>query len=236
MMPAFRYAAPILETFPTVVGGVLVGSVRVDGPSDDLTARYINEQQQVIKRIGDTPLSAIGSLAAWRAAFRKFNVDPTKYRSAAEALLRRLTKKGDIPSINPLVDIGNLISIRYGLPVAIFDVSSLQGDTLTVQFATGKEQFTNLGADAPEHPETGEVIFADEAGAVFARRWCWRQSNASAANTNTTNVIVTVEAHHEEGLADVDRASEDLHELLSTYANFVGESGTVSVRSPSFPA
>ena len=39
-------------------------------------------------------------------------------RSAAEALLRRLTKQGSIPSINTLVDIGNLVSIRYALPVA----------------------------------------------------------------------------------------------------------------------
>ena len=28
---------------------------------------------------------------------------------------------GDIPSINTLVDIGNLVSIRYVLPIAIVD-------------------------------------------------------------------------------------------------------------------
>ncbi len=85
----------------------------------------LDEQQGTLRRIGDTPLSQIPSLVAWRAVFRSFGVDPTQYRSAAEALLRRLTKKGDIPSINLLVDLGNLVSIRYALPVAVFDTSSL---------------------------------------------------------------------------------------------------------------
>ena len=75
----------------------------------------------MLARIGETPLSELPTLAAWRRAFRAFGVDPTAYRSAAEALLRRLTKQGSIPSINALVDIGNLVAIRYGLPVAMFD-------------------------------------------------------------------------------------------------------------------
>jgi DNA/RNA-binding domain of Phe-tRNA-synthetase-like protein len=63
-----------------------------------LEAAYRAEQQAVIARIGSRPLSEIESLAAWRSAFRAFGVEPTQYRSAAEALLRRLTKKGDIPA------------------------------------------------------------------------------------------------------------------------------------------
>ena len=45
----------------------------------------------------------------------------------ALALLRRLTKKGDIPSINAVVDICNLVSIRYALPVAAFDLAAITG-------------------------------------------------------------------------------------------------------------
>ena len=78
-------------------------------------------------RIGETPLSQIPSLAAWRSVFRGFGLDPTQYRGAAEALLRRLTKKGEIPSVNTLVDIGNLVSIRYALPVALFDLRATTG-------------------------------------------------------------------------------------------------------------
>jgi DNA/RNA-binding domain of Phe-tRNA-synthetase-like protein len=136
-MILFQYAQPILQTFPNLTGGVIVGhDLRAESTPPALTAAYQAEQQAAIARIGDTPLSEIPSLAGWRTAFRGFGVDPTQYRSAAEALLRRLTKKGDIPSINLLVDIGNLVSIRYGLPVAILDLNHLK-PPITVQFATG---------------------------------------------------------------------------------------------------
>jgi DNA/RNA-binding domain of Phe-tRNA-synthetase-like protein len=149
--------------------------------------------------------------------FRSFGVDPTQIRSACEALLRRLTKQGDIPSINMLVDIGNLVSIRYGIPVAVVDLRSAQG-AITVHFAEGDEHFTNLGTTEVVQPDKGEVIFSDEAKLVFARRWCWRQSDQSAAREDTQNVAVTVEAHHQNAKADVEAAVRDLLALLQTYA------------------
>ena len=151
-MALFQYDPEIVERYPSIVGGVLVADGVRNGPSPaELVAAFEAEQRAVLARLGDTPLSEVPSLAAWRRAFRGFGVDPTAYRSAAEALLRRLTKQGSIPSINTLVDIGNLVSIRYGLPVAVFDRASVAGG-LTVRLATGDESFTDLGSGAVEHP------------------------------------------------------------------------------------
>ncbi len=218
-MSTFRYDKEILARYPTTVGGVILAQGITNEPtSESLKAAYQAEQQAVIQRIGSTPLSQIASLSAWRSVFRSFGIDPTQYRSAAEALLRRLTKKGDIPSINTLVDIGNLISIRYALPVAVFDTQTLQG-AVTVHFAKGTERYTTLGQDEVEHPEVGEVVFSDETELVIARRWCWRQSEESAAQATTTNAIITIEAHHTEGKHDVQAALSDILELLRKYAN-----------------
>jgi DNA/RNA-binding domain of Phe-tRNA-synthetase-like protein len=214
----FQYHPDLVGRFPDVVGGVIVADGLKNGPtSQELQAEYSAEQQAVIARIGQKPLSEIESLAAWRGAFRGFGIDPTQYRSACEALLRRLTKQGNIPSINMLVDIGNLISIRYALPVAVFDTRAVQG-VITVRFADGSESFTPLGATDPEHPEPGEVIFADDNQLVIARRWCWRQSDGSASRETTTNAVITVEAHHKSGHADVQSAVDDLVNLLGKYA------------------
>ena len=217
-MNIFRYHPDILARYPNVVGGAILAQDMSNGPTpDSLHAAFQAEQRATLQRIGDTPLSQIESLAAWRNAFRGFDVDPTQYRSAAEALLRRLTKKGDIPSINLLVDLGNLVSIRYALPVAVFDTSALQG-TVTVHFAGGTERYTTLGQAEVEHPQPGEVVFSDETRLVIARRWCWRQSEQSAAQPATTNAIITVEAHHAGGHRDIEAALNDLLELLRKYA------------------
>src|SRR5438105_13430982 len=218
VMNIFQYHPDILTRYPTVVGGAILVRDVTNGPTPvSLLTAYQAEQQATLQRIGNTPLSQIASLAAWRTALRGFGVEPTQYRSAAEALLRRLTKKGDIPSINTLVDIGNLVSIRYALPVAVFDTRTLQGP-VTVHFANGTERYTTLGQEEVEHPEPGEVVFSDETGLVIARRWCWRQSEQSAAKPVTTNAIITVEAHHAGGHRDIEAALNDLLELLRKYA------------------
>lgn len=214
----FQYDAAILEQFPNTVGGVIIAKRMKNHASDDaLLHIYEKEQKQVIERIGDTPLSELASLSAWRRTFSEFGVNPTRTRSATEALLRRLTKKDNIPSINALVDIGNLVSIRYGLPVAFFDTRALTG-SLTVKFSNGTERFTELGSDEIKHPDEGEVIFADETDLVFARRWCWRQSSQSAAQLETTNAIIVVEAQHDNAYHDIEQAQLDLLDLLEQFA------------------
>ena len=126
-MASFQYDASIIENYPNLAAAVIVAQGMTNAPTPDkLCNLYLDEQAAVKARIGTTPLSELPTLSAWRRAISAFGVSPTKYRSAAESLLRRLTKKGDIPSINTLVDIGNLASIRYGLPVAIFDTRQIK--------------------------------------------------------------------------------------------------------------
>ncbi len=213
-MGGFGYDPSVLERFPSTIGGVIHAVGLDNGPSDSsLRDAFLAEQARVKDEIGDTPLSEIPSLAAWRRTFSGFGVKPTQYRSAPEALLRRLTKQGDIPSINRLVDIANLVSIRHRLPVAVFDQVTVTGVT-TVRFATGTERFTDLGSESESPPEPGEVVFVDEAGLVSARRWCWRQSAQSAAGPDTIEAVITVEAQHEGGLTEIADAVSEMSELL----------------------
>ena len=216
-MIRFQYDPEILKRFPNLAGGAMFGMKLTNGPAPErLQQAYLAEQRRVLEKIGATPLSEIETLAGWRGAFRLFGVDPTQYRSAAEALLRRLTKKGDIPGINAIVDICNLVSIRYALPVAAIDLRAVQGK-ITVHFASGQEDFIPLGESAAEHPEPGEVIFSDEAALVVARRWCWRQSAESAAQESTQEALFTIEAQHGRGGEMVEQAFNDLQQLLVEY-------------------
>ncbi len=188
-----------------------------DSPSnDELAAEFRTQQAATRSEIGDGSLSAIPSVAAWRRAFSGFGVKPTQYRNAAEALLRRLTKHGAIPSINQLVDIANLVSIRYRLPVAALDQSRVHGATM-VRFADGTERFTDLGSRRVVAPEPGEVIFVDDAGVVSARRWCWRQSKESATGPETVEALFTVEGHHPAAESEVTSAIRDLGYLLGRF-------------------
>lgn len=234
-MTLFRYDDAIIAKYPDVVGGMILARGVVNSATPEaLRDAYAAEQAATLARLGKTPLSQVPSLAAWRAAFRGFGVDPTQYRCAAEALLRRLTKAGSIPNLNALVDLGNLVSIRYALPIAVVDLRAIPAGT-TVRFARGDERFINLGQDEAEHPAPGEVIFSDAAGLVTARRWCWRQSAESAARDDTTAVLITIEAHHAGGRADVEAAIRDLTALLPLAPGAEVRSAVLDRENPATP-
>lgn len=213
----FAYDIVVAERYPEVHAGV----VHADGlhggeSSPELLDEYQVEQKAAAGRLDSIPIAELSSIASWRRVFSDFGAKPTQYRNAAEALLRRLSKHGDIPTINALVDIGNLISIRYAMPVAVFDMGRVTGP-ITVTFAAGDESFTDLGSTGAVQPETGEVIFADADGGVCARRWCWRQSAGSVTGTGTTEALFVIEGHHDTARQDVESALEDLTALLAAH-------------------
>jgi DNA/RNA-binding domain of Phe-tRNA-synthetase-like protein len=232
----FRYDPGLIERFPTIVGGLVHARGVENGASPPaLAAAYRVEQEDTLIRFGNRPLGALPSLAAWRRAFTAFGVEPTRYRSAAEALLRRLTKHGEIPSVSLLVDIGNLVSVRYRLPVAVLDLAGVAGG-ITVRIAEGDEEYTDLGTTTVEQPDPGEVIFVDAAGVVHARRWCWRQSAQSATGPATKEILIAVEGLHETAAEDVAAALADLEELVSEHAPGAKlETALLRAESPSFP-
>jgi DNA/RNA-binding domain of Phe-tRNA-synthetase-like protein/GNAT superfamily N-acetyltransferase len=214
----FAYDREVLERYPGVRAGLVHATGLANGPSSPaLLDEYRAEQTAAVERLSATALADLPSIVAWRRAFTAFGAKPTQYRNAAEALLRRLDKHGDIPSISALVDLGNLVSIRYAMPVAVFDRDGIAG-SITVRFARGDERFTDLGSTEVDYPEPGEVVFVDDKDVVCARRWCWRQSAQSATRAAaTTEALVVVEGQHESAEQDVAAAAADLVALLAAH-------------------
>lgn len=233
MTDLFHYDLEVIDRYPTIRAGLVHATGLSNGASPpELRKECVDEQHAALARLADTPVAELPSIAAWRRAFTQFGVKPTQYRAAAEALLRRLSKQGDIPSINSLVDVGNLISIRYAMPVAVFDQETIARPT-TVQFAKGNERFTDLGSSETIHPVPGEVVFVDEDNVVSARRWCWRQSAQSATGPATVDALIVIEGHHETAADEIEAALTDIETLLARYQPGCQSSvARLSARSP----
>jgi DNA/RNA-binding domain of Phe-tRNA-synthetase-like protein len=213
----FAYADAVTQRYPTIRAGVVHATGLANGPSPPgLLDDYRAGQQAASERLEATAIAELPSIVAWRRVFSGFGAKPTQYRNAAEALLRRLAKHGDIPTLSTLVDLGNLVSIRHALPVAVFDLANIAG-SITVRFATGEESFTDLGSADRVAPDPGEVIFVDRNNVVSARRWCWRQSAHSATNQATVEALMIVEGHHDTAGHDVQAALTDLTALLAAH-------------------
>jgi DNA/RNA-binding domain of Phe-tRNA-synthetase-like protein len=138
---------------------------------------------------------------------------PTKYRSAAEALLRRFKRENDLPRLHPLVDLCNALSLAYALPVAVFDLAGVEAH-LEVRHADGTEAYLAFSGEI-ESPTPGEVIFCDGANHAHARRWTFRQSRRSTITPETTQVLIISEGLHETAAHDVPALIDSLAKGIS---------------------
>ena len=203
----FRHSDAIWDDYPQLAAGAIaVEPVSASATVQERIARF---EAIAASRLAQSPESELAEIQAWRRAFARMGLKPTQYRCASEALLRRFRKEGSLPQIHPLVDLCNAVSIAFAIPVAVFDVAEI-ADFLEVRYATGTEIYESFSGET-ESPALGEVIFADNAGTVHARRWTNRQSARSAVREGTSSVLVVAEALH-------DSASEDIAKLLETLA------------------
>ena len=80
-----------------------------------------------------------------RAVYRRCGKDPSRYRPAAEALIRRVLQGKALYQIDTLVDLINLASMRYGYSIGGFDADKFVGDTLTLGIGRHDEPYEGIG-------------------------------------------------------------------------------------------
>jgi DNA/RNA-binding domain of Phe-tRNA-synthetase-like protein len=202
----FRHVPEIWQRFPQLVPGLLVvKGIHPDAEGED----YIREWcGRAGNRLEDQAEGQMPEVAAWRRVYSQMGLKPTKYRSASEALLRRFKREHDLPRLHPLVDLCNAASLAYALPVAVFDLEKID-EFIEVRPATGTERYLSFQEEI-EHPEPGEIIFADAAGHAHARRWTFRQSRRSVVEADTEKVIIVSEGVHDPAGVDVRSLLEEL--------------------------
>lgn len=195
----FRHAPEIWQRFPQLVPGLLV--VRGIHPKVD-AGLYIQQwYNRARMRLADQSEGQMPEVSAWRRVYSQMGLKPTKYRSASEALLRRFKREEDLPRLHPLVDLCNAASLAFALPVAVYDLQQIT-EFIEVRPATGTEEYLSFQEEL-EHPEEGEIIFADAAAHAHARRWTFRQSRRSVVQPDTAAVLIISEGMHEQAGRDV---------------------------------
>ncbi|MGX7877007.1 B3/B4 domain-containing protein [Mesorhizobium sp. ORM8.1] len=149
-------------------------------------------------------------LANWAEAYVRFGAKPNRTPCSAHALKKRVERDGRIPSINPVVDLYNAVSLRFSIPVGGENFDAYVGKPrLTI--AEGMECFHTVlnGEAVVENPSKGEVIWRDDLAAT-CRRWNWRQGTRTRLETVGGRMWFILESL----AAMPERALEDAAKML----------------------
>lgn len=140
--------------------------------ADVVNTPYCEELWQEIGALGDRfretltteSLKEMSSIAATRSVYRACGKDPSRYRPASEALIRRMLQGKTLYQIDTLVDLVNLASIAYGYSIGGFDADKFVGDTLTLGIGREGEPYEGIGRGMINIH--GLPVYRDAAGGV----------------------------------------------------------------------
>jgi DNA/RNA-binding domain of Phe-tRNA-synthetase-like protein len=163
---------------------------------------------------GTGELSSCPPVAAMRRLFRAAGTDPTRYRPASEALVRRLVKGGDLPQIHPLVDVNNCLSAELVVPCCVMVESSL-GSSLVLRSGQAGESYVSLRG--PFNLE-GRPLLADENGPL------------DTPVTGNERVKVQAETSRAWLVAYLPEATVTTDQAWSTIASYQEQAGVAAVR------
>lgn len=212
-MKKFILEQPFLDIFPEAKIGILVcKGINNQITDENKYADYLqNAQQEAMKHIENPEFTENPIIRTWRDAFYKFKTKKGA-RCSIEAMLKRVSKGNSIGTINPLVDIYNGISLKYGVPVGGEDIDKFDGDN-RLTLADGGEEFITYGSDKSEPPYEGEVVYKDNAGAI-CRCFNWRESVRTMLTEETVNAFMCIETVAGERDDVLDAALEELKALI----------------------
>lgn len=227
----YSISSEIFSLFPEYVRGVVIArDVKNSESPSDLVGLLREAENAVRDRLNLEDLASHPRIASWREAFRKVGIKPSEFRSSIEAMVRRVLRNQELPSINALVDIGNIISLRHLLPAGAHAIDVASRDFVLCR-ATGEEEFVPLGSEHVEHPAPGEIVLK-EGRFVLTRRWSWRQGSHTLTLPATTAVEFNVDGLPPVSRSEVEGICPELMDLVQRYCGGQAHQEILELRNP----
>jgi len=143
------------------VGLVRAAPVAVGPVGPDLLGEMERTAASLAAEHAGRQPSEIPGLGPARDLYRAFRIDPTRTRPSSEALLRRVLQGKPLPRILNAVDLCNLLSLQFLLPLGLYDSGKITGE-VTLRRGTAGESYPGIRKD-DIHLE-GRPVLADSEG------------------------------------------------------------------------
>lgn len=206
----------IASVCPGFVGACVDAEVENTSFSQPLWDEIHEMEERFRSELTTESLKEQSGIAATRRVYKACGKDPSRYRPASEALIRRMLQGKELYQINTLVDLINLASIAYGYSIGGFDAGKFIGDTLTLGIGREGEPYEGIGRGMINIH--GLPVYRDVEGGVGTPT---SDHERTKITMDTRHLVVLINGY--DGKAErVEANARFIQELLRRYAHSDG--------------
>lgn len=157
-----KFSPKIQQKIPGLKLGLLeVSDIKIKKESIVADRELKNLEIFIKDKFKNQPPSSDVVVSAVRRMYRRIGWEPTRYRPSSEAMIRRFLKDIGLYRINNFVDLGNVASTRFHLPMGLYDLDKIIG---SIEVGVGKKNETYQGISKKLIHAEGKMILRDEEG------------------------------------------------------------------------
>ena len=199
------------EQLKSRIPGVTFGMITINGVTvrerDDRLWKQIEMLcQHRAREFSLDRLSRNGQIVVVRGLQKSFGFDPARYRPSSESLLRRVLKGQGLYQINTAVDVNNLCSLEFLLPMCSYDLRHVKGQ-VRVRIGEPGEEYPGIGRQVFQ--AENKVIIADDSSIMGSTV---SDSERTKVSTETTDILLAIY-----GPANMDPR------IIARYATLAGQ-------------
>jgi DNA/RNA-binding domain of Phe-tRNA-synthetase-like protein len=208
----------IEQICPDFVGACVEADVVNTTYSEALWQEITSLCSKLCQELTPESLKELTSIAATRRVYKACGKDPSRYRPASEALIRRVLQGKELYQRDTLVDLVNLASIAFGYSIGGFDADKFAGDTLTLGIGREGEPYEGIGRGMINIH--GLPVYRDAAGGVGTPT----SDHERTKMTLSTRHLVVLINGYDGNEQRVSENAEYIQTLLRKYAQSDGGS------------
>lgn len=208
-----RLSDEIATVCPTFVGACVETYVTNTPYSEGLWTEIHQLENEFRATLTTETLKQLPGIAATRRVYRACGKDPSRYRPASEALIRRMLQGKELYQIDTLVDLVNLASIRFGYSIGGFDADCFVGDTLTLGVGKAGEPYEGIGRGTINIE--GLPVYRDAVGGVGTPTSDHERTKMTLA---TTHLVVLINGYD----GDEERVRANAEYILRLTEQYCG--------------
>lgn len=201
---------------PNFVGACVEAWVKNSQYSQSLWDEINTLETKFKAELTTETLKDISGIAATRRIYRACGKDPSRYRPASEALIRRVLQGKALYQIDTLVDLINLASMAFGYSIGGFDADKFVGNTLTLGIGKEGEPYEGIGRGMINIH--GLPVYRDEIGGVGTPT---SDHERTKITIETTHLLVLINGY-DGNEASVKQNAEFIQQLLQKFCESDG--------------
>lgn len=210
----FYFAPEVLALGVTGVYFVLEG---VKNQDSHVAFEAVKERvlAKILAEVASDSIKDDPILQGFRQLHSAMGCSNRKNVAAPESLLKHVVKSGQLPHVNLLVDIYNLVSLETRLALGAHDIDKIDGN-VSLRLTNGQENFWPLGEAAPKPVKAGEYAYIDDANDVICHLEV-KQVEKTKVTLDTTRCFYTVQGNKETDGQYVWDAAQRLIDLTQRF-------------------